>query len=201
MQMANWNIQLKNKVRFSWWAAEESGLVGSKFYVDSLTKKQIQNIAVYLNFDMVGSPNYIREVYTFVGNPAGSKAVTQLFGKYFDSVGLTYEVPATDDGRGDHVSFAAVNIPIGGLFSGAEEEKTHEQFLLYGGTEGIPLDPCYHRSCDTVNNLSLISIDQLSDAAAHAILTFAQTTSDTSGTDKGKATGKTNDWIGPLLVR
>jgi Zn-dependent M28 family amino/carboxypeptidase len=201
MQMSNLNIKPVNKVRFTWWAAEESGSVGSLYYVASLPKKEILDIAVYLNFDMVASPNFIREVYTFNGNPAGSKAVTQLFTSFFDSQGLTYQLPPTDDGRSDHASFSAVGIPVGGLFSGADTVKTHQEFLLFGGTEGAPLDACYHKACDDISNLNMTVLDQLSDAMAHAILTFANTTSDISGTDKGKAKGVVSEWQGPLLVK
>ncbi|MBY8854321.1 M28 family peptidase, partial [Saccharothrix sp. MB29] len=46
-----------NAVRFGWWGAEELGLVGSTEYVRSLTFEQQLDIALYLNFDMIGSPN------------------------------------------------------------------------------------------------------------------------------------------------
>jgi hypothetical protein len=42
--------------------AEEFGLLGSQFYVDNLSAKDIKNIALNLNFDMVGSPNFVRFV-------------------------------------------------------------------------------------------------------------------------------------------
>ena len=48
-------------------------------------------------------------------------------------------------------------------------------------------DPCYHQACDTTANLSHRALDEMSDAAAHATLTFAMTTSSVNGTDKGKA--------------
>ena len=38
LQMADLGIETRNTVRFAWWGAEEAGLVGSQFYVDSLTK-------------------------------------------------------------------------------------------------------------------------------------------------------------------
>ena len=50
-------------MRFAWWAAEEQGLVGSADYVAGLSQAERDRIAVYLNYDMVGSPNYIFMVY------------------------------------------------------------------------------------------------------------------------------------------
>ena len=55
VQMAK--VNPRNKVRFAWWGAEESGLVGSTFYVNDLRANapdQLADIALYLNFDMVG---------------------------------------------------------------------------------------------------------------------------------------------------
>ena len=49
------HVKLQNTVRFAWWGAEESGLVGSTNYVNGLSQAQSDRIALYLNFDMVGS--------------------------------------------------------------------------------------------------------------------------------------------------
>ena len=40
----------------------------------------------------------------------------------------------------------------------------------------MAFDPCYHQLCDTLANISEQGLDEHSDAAVHAILTFAQTT-------------------------
>ena len=50
--------QVANKLRFAWWGGEEGNLVGSTFYVNSLTPEQLADLEMYLNFDMVASPNY-----------------------------------------------------------------------------------------------------------------------------------------------
>ena len=56
-------VKPTNKVRFAWWGAEESGLVGSTNYVNGLSPAEQDKIALYLNFDMIGSPNFGRFVY------------------------------------------------------------------------------------------------------------------------------------------
>ena len=61
LMMANLNPE--NTLRFAWWAAEEQGLVGSHDYVDGLSEAELDRIALYMNYDMVGSPNYIFMVY------------------------------------------------------------------------------------------------------------------------------------------
>jgi hypothetical protein len=45
-------------------------------------------------------------------------------------------------------------------------------------------DPCYHQACDDEDNVNLVALDEMTDAVAHAILTFAMTTSAVQGTDK-----------------
>jgi Zn-dependent M28 family amino/carboxypeptidase len=211
LQMAELGIEPSNQVRFAWWGAEESGLLGSEHYVANLTKRDIKNIALNLNFDMIGSPNFVRFVYdgdgsaTPLAGPNGSKNIEQVFLDYFadEADGLATE-PTAFDGRSDYGPFIAVGIPAGGLFTGAEGIKTDGEVLIYGGTAGIQYDPCYHLACDTFDNISLEALDQMSDAAAHAVLTFAMTTSSVNGTDKGKSNTKFMDGMtfrGSRLVK
>jgi Zn-dependent M28 family amino/carboxypeptidase len=209
LQMAELDIEPSNKVRFAWWSAEESGLVGSQFYVDNLSKRETKNIALNLNFDMIGSPNFVRFVYdgngsdTALSGPNGSKNIEQVFLDYFAEQGLATE-PTAFDGRSDYGPFIAVGIPAGGLFTGAEGIKSAEEVAIYGGTAGQQYDPCYHLACDTFANINLTALDQNSDAAAHSVLSFAMTTSAVNGTDKGKGKGKWKDgmdYLGSLLRR
>jgi Zn-dependent M28 family amino/carboxypeptidase len=194
LQMAKLGIRPANQTVFAFWGAEESGLIGSQFYVDSLTSRQVKNTAVNLNFDMVGSPNFVRFIYdgdasdTASLASTGSGVVEDVFLNYFASQNLPVE-PTAFDGRSDYDAFISVGIPAGGLFTGAEGVKTAAQAAVYGGTAGLAYDPCYHQACDTIDNLSMTALDQMSDAAAHATLTFAQTGSAVEGTDKGNALG------------
>jgi Zn-dependent M28 family amino/carboxypeptidase len=90
--------------------------------------------------------------------------------------------------RSDYDAFISVGIPAGGLFTGAEGIKTDEEAAIYGGgTTGVAYDPCYHEACDTVANNSPTGLDQMSDAIAHATLTYAMTTSAVNGTAKASS--------------
>jgi len=189
---------LDNAVRFAWWGAEESGLLGSIDYVVNLPQEELDKIGVYLNFDMIGSPNFVRFVYdgdNSEGNntivaPPGSDVVEQVWLDYFDSQGLPTESTVIGQ-RSDHFAFCVSEIPCGGLFTGAEGLKTAEQVAVYGGTEGEQYDPCYHQACDTFDNSNNEVLDQMSDAAAHAIATFAYElpTDGTGGALHGGASG------------
>ncbi|MFL6132254.1 MAG: M20/M25/M40 family metallo-hydrolase, partial [Nocardioidaceae bacterium] len=206
-QMHALGITPRNSVRFIFFSGEEEGLIGSDFYVSQLTKKQVQSIAVMLDFDMLASGNYARLLYDGNGDeqgiagPNGSGTVEQVFKDWWDSQGLAYEtIPF--DGRSDYDAFTRAGIPAGGIFAGAEQIKTPAQVGLYGGTAGVAFDPCYHQACDTLANLNVKGLAEHKDAAVHAIATFAQTTSAVNGTDKGApASIKTFDWKGGRLVR
>jgi len=176
-------VKPRNKIRFVWFGAEEHGLLGSEAYVDSLPQSERDKIAAMLNFDMVGSPNFVRFVYDGDlsdsdppegGAPAASADIEQMFLDYFESQGLPTE-PTAFDGRSDYGPFIFAGIPAGGLFTGAEVLKTPEEAAIYGGTAGEPYDPCYHMGCDTIDNLDATALDQMSDAAAHGTITLAQT--------------------------
>jgi Zn-dependent M28 family amino/carboxypeptidase len=193
LQMKKLNIKPINHVRFAFWGAEEAGLHGSTYYVNQLSARQQKDIAVNLNFDMIGSPNFVRFVYDGDGDafgtsgPNGSGTVEDVFLDYFASQGLQTE-PTEFDGRSDYEAFINAGIPAGGLFSGAEGIKTAEQAAIYGGTAGTAYDACYHQACDDLSNLNKTALEQLADGAAHATLTFAQTTSAVSGTDRASNT-------------
>jgi hypothetical protein len=67
--------------------------------------------------------------------------------------------------------------------------KTAEQASVYGGTAGAPYDSCYHKACDTINNLSTKALFELGDGVAHATLTLARTKTGfyEDGSRRGKA--------------
>jgi aminopeptidase Y len=193
-QMAN--VKPRNKVRFALWGAEESGLVGSTYYVNNLSAADRAKISLYLNFDMIGSPNHVFFVYDgddsdLVGagpGPAGSAAIEKVFESFYGSRGLPFK--GTDfSGRSDYGPFIAQGIPSGGLFTGAEGIKTAAEAALWGGTAGQPYDPCYHLACDTYANNNDVALDANADGVAYATLQFAQNTSAVNGA-KGKGNFK-----------
>ncbi len=176
-------ILFDNKVRFAWWSAEESGLIGSTNYVNDLVENDpeaLEDIALYLNFDMIGSPNFIRGIYDGdqsdfeapVPVPAGSAQLEQVFETYYETNDLAYQ--GTEfSGRSDYQAFINNGIPSGGLFTGAEGIKTEEEQEIYGGTAGEQYDQCYHEACDTFDNISLEALGQNADAVAYAVATLA----------------------------
>jgi len=184
-------LKPENTLRFAWWGAEEQGLVGSTDYVTTLSQAERDRIALYLNYDMVGSPNYIFMVYdadesTFpapagVPIPPGSIAIEELYESYYTLIGEPYD-DSEFSGRSDYQAFIEAGIPSGGLFTGAEEVKTAEQAAIWGGTAGQQFDPCYHLACDILSNVDLHALEVNSDLIAFAQLTYAYSTESVNGT-------------------
>jgi Zn-dependent M28 family amino/carboxypeptidase len=183
-------LRPENTLRFAWWAAEEIGLLGSEDYVTGLSQAERDRIALYMNYDMVGSPNYIFMVYdadqsTFpapegVPIPEGSTAIEDLYESYYTLIGEPYD-DTEFSGRSDYQAFIENGIPSGGLFTGAEEVKTEEQEAIWGGEAGEQFDPCYHQACDTYDNVDLHALEVNSDLIAFAMLTFAYSTESVNG--------------------
>lgn len=134
LQLPLFNV--KNAVRFGFWTAEEFGLVGSEHYVTNLSQEERDKVALYLNFDMVASPNAGYFIYDGDGSafglsgPEGSAHIEKTFEDFFKSK-RTISAPTEFSGRSDYGPFLDVGIPAGGLFTGAEGVMTEEQAKWY----------------------------------------------------------------------
>ncbi|KAK0609898.1 hypothetical protein B0T17DRAFT_621200 [Bombardia bombarda] len=141
-----------HKIRFAWWAAEESGLVGSLHYAENLAPAEADKIKYYFNYDMIGSPVPKYEISSYENSGIGP----QLLEDYLVSNGRPVEY-AEFDGRSDYVGFVELGIPATALFTGAE----------------APWDACYHQACDDLDNIDLEALTVNTKAAARALATLA----------------------------
>lgn len=178
LQMAK--VRPQNTLRFAFWGGEEIGLLGSNQYVENLSAAQQQQIDLYLNFDMVASPN---PVYLFGADtgmiPAGGatrRDATSTIQEVMTAVYRQRGVPfkrEIDPGLSDHVAFGKAGIPYGWLFTGADEIKTAQEVAVWGGQAGVPMDPCYHQACDNLGNINAVALELNADAIAYAAIHFA----------------------------
>ncbi|MBZ9597257.1 M28 family metallopeptidase [Streptomyces yangpuensis] len=177
-RLASEQKKVKNKVKFAWWSAEEFGLLGSEAYVGGLTDAQKKQIKLYLNFDMIGSPNAAYFVYDGddsdgVGagpGPEGSAQLEKGITDFLDSKNIPHA--GTDfSGRSDYGPFIEVGIPSGGTFTGAEGIKTPEEAAKFGGQAGVAYDVNYHAKGDDITNIDQkaldINVDIIADAVGH----------------------------------
>lgn len=158
------HFKINNKVRFAWWAAEEEGLLGSTFYANNLTKEENLKIRVFMDYDMMASPNYEYEVYDANNkdDPKGSEELKNLYIDYYKSKNLTYTL-VPFDGRSDYVGFIENGIPAGGIATGAEKNNVNN---------GKVLDKCYHSLCDDIDNLAWDAFLVNTQLIAHSVATY-----------------------------
>jgi Zn-dependent M28 family amino/carboxypeptidase len=181
-------VPTANRVRFVLWGAEEAGLIGSEHYLGGLSEDERARIALYLNFDMIASPNYVLALLDGddsdgIGagpGPGGSAEIEQTLAHFYQQRGLP--VRGTDlTGSSDYSAFMRAGIPVGGVFTGANIIKSAAEAALWGGTAGAPYDPCYHQACDTMANINADVLALNADAVAYAVLQFAMNTSVVDG--------------------
>jgi aminopeptidase Y len=67
-QLAKYGVN--NCVRFAWWSAEEEGLLGSDYYVSQLSDEESMKIRLFMDYDMLASPNYAYQVCSFFMIPS-----------------------------------------------------------------------------------------------------------------------------------
>lgn len=221
-RLSELHVPVKNRVRFAWWAAEESGLVGSNHYANELfaplydkaqaeimkklgiedpsqlTEEQVEmvedrygelnKVKLYLNFDMIGSPNYIYGVMdgdlsdtkdspdnAYTGDftpPHGTSDIESIFNEFFTAKSEK-TVPQALSKRSDYAGFADWGVAFGGLFTGAEQTKSVEEADWFGGHSGEPYDKCYHQACDDLNNISQQALFVNTQALAYVTTYYA----------------------------
>jgi Zn-dependent M28 family amino/carboxypeptidase len=184
LQLGN-SPQVSNAVRFGFWGAEELGLLGSKNYIQSLNVDALKDIALYLNFDMLGSPN--PGYFTYDGDqstppnanagvprvPEGAAGIERTLVAYLRGAGKPPE-DTSFDGRSDYDSFTLSGVPTGGIFSGAEENKSIEQAKHWGGQADEPFDPNYHKATDTLDHVDRTALEINGRGVAYAVGFYAQ---------------------------
>ena len=180
--LAEQSTEADNAIRFGWWGAEEVGLVGSTRYVESLDETEAAKVKSYMNFDMIGSDNYIVGTLDSNGSdvpipdgvevPEGSAELEKIFTDYFDENDQKH-VGTEFSGRSDYQAFMLAGIPASGLFSGADGTKTEQEAEWFGGTVGEKHDTNYHQPTDTIENVSKESVDIFAPAIGYAVHTLA----------------------------
>lgn len=194
------NVKSNNKIRFAWFSAEELGLIGSEKYVASLNEIQKNNIALYINVDMVGSPNHKLSVFDGDGSkfgqkgPQGSDSIEQMFHNFFAAAGAG-SVETELNGRSDYAAFSAAGIAVGGIFTGAEGAKTEEEAKLFGGEVGKAYDACYHKACDDINNINVEALEINTNAIGFIALSYGHSTATVRSANKLATMSRQNNKV------
>ncbi|WP_006244688.1 M28 family peptidase [Mycolicibacterium tusciae] len=184
--------QIKNAVRFALWGSEENSLQGATKYIRGLPRGALDEIALYLNVEMIGSPN--AGYFTYDGDqsgqlnpeigldtiPEGSAGIERTLATYLNSAGARpADMPLTR--YTDYSAFLTAGVPVGGVTAGASQRKTEVQARLWGGRAGLPYDPNYRTARDTVDNIDRNALSVMGAAAAFAVGTYAQSVEGVNG--------------------
>jgi Zn-dependent M28 family amino/carboxypeptidase len=184
--------QVKNAVRFGFWGSEEAVLAGSTNYVRSLTNDQLNDIALYLNFDMLGAPN--AGFFTYDGDqsgtpnpdvpaesvPIGSAGIERTLAGYLNLAGIRpADMPLGK--ASDYSPFLDAGVPIGGTTTGAAQRKTELQARLWGGMAGVAFDRNYHLPGDDIGNVNRDALAVMGPAVAFAVGTYAKSLDGVNG--------------------
>jgi Zn-dependent M28 family amino/carboxypeptidase len=181
-----------NAVRFAFWGSEEEQLTGSLDYVFGLDRDQLNDIALYLNFDLIGSPN--AGFFTFDGDqsgpaspdfapedvPVGSAGVERALAGFLNLAGKRPADLPLAAGT-DYSPFLTAGVPIGGMTTGWNQQKTTVQARLWGGKAGTAFDPNYRSPRDTIDNIDKDALGVMGAGVADAVATYAESTDGVNG--------------------
>lgn len=183
---------VNNAVRFVFWGAGEHERGGVMDYVFGMDSDQLNDIALYLSFTMLGSPN--AGFFTDDGDqsgppgpgvsaadvPEGSAGIERTLAGYLNLAGRrAADMPL--DTRADYHPFMVAGVPIGGLTTGAAQAKTTVQSRLWGGQAGVPFDPNFQSPRDTVVNINRDALAVMGSGVGFAIGGYAESIGGVNG--------------------
>jgi len=181
--------EITNAVRFVFWGSEAEGATK---YVRGLDRDQLDDIALFLGCDAVGSPN--AGYFTYDGDqsgqlnpeipvqavPSGSAGVERMLAGYLNLGGVRpADMPLSR--TADYAPFLAAGVPIGGLTTGWSQRKTEVQARLWGGKAGVAFDPNYNTARDNIDGLDREALSVMGQALASAIGSYAQSVDGVNG--------------------
>lgn len=183
---------VNNAVRFVFWGAEEDGRNGVMDYVFGMDRDQLNDIALYLNFTMLGSPNagFFTDDGDQSGPPApgisaadvpeGSAGIERTLAGYLNLAGKRpADMPL--DTRADYHPFMVAGVPVGGMTTGASQPKSPVQARLWGGQTGVAFDPDFQTPRDTVDNINREALAVMGSGVAFVVGSYAESIGGVNG--------------------
>jgi Zn-dependent M28 family amino/carboxypeptidase len=183
---------VNNAVRFVFWGADQDGPNGAMDYVFGLDAERLNDIALYMDFVMLGSAN--AGFFTDDGDqsgppgagvsaadvPEGSAGIERTLGGYLNLAGKRpADMPLS--ARTDYHPFMVAGVPIGGMTAGASQTKTTVQARLWGGQPGVWFDPNYQSAHDTVGNINREALAVMGSGVAYAVGYYAESIGGVNG--------------------
>jgi hypothetical protein len=183
---------VNNAVRFVFWGADQDGPNGAMNYVFGLDPERLNDIALYLDFVMLGSAN--AGFFTDDGDqsgppgagisaadvPEGSAGIERTLAAYLYLDGKRpADMPLST--RTDYHPFMVAGVPVGGMTGGASQTKTTVQARLWGGQVGVSFDPNYQSARDTVGNINREALGVMGSGVGYAVGCYAESIGGVNG--------------------
>lgn len=148
-------LDLKRTVRFVAFDEEERGLIGSEAYAKELNRTgEISKVSL-LNIEMTGyDSDNDGDFHTIDCNENSSPTLSNALLSAISSEGLALRKVDACTNRSDHAVFWEYNRPA---------------IVISQNFFGGDSNPCYHRSCDTVQKMNWEYMEKLTRAAANAV--------------------------------
>jgi Zn-dependent M28 family amino/carboxypeptidase len=161
-------------------------------YVNGLDLDALNDVALYLNFDTLGSSN--AGFFSYDGDqsgqpnpaipldkvPTGSAGIERTLAGYLYLAGQRpADMPLSL--ADDSAAFLTAGVPIGGVTAGQSQRKSAVQARLWGGQAGVAFDPGFRTGQDTVEAVNRTALGVMGPAVAFAVGTYAQSLTGVNG--------------------
>lgn len=147
------------EIRFVFVGAEEIGLVGSNYYVSTLSEEELSRSIANFNMDMAATAwEEATAIYTNTLD-GKSNLVTETANRVAAIIGTPSQLVLFERGASDHVGFHNVGIPAANFIR--REPGTHK------------LEPYYHTPQDTIQYVSVERLKEMIDLVGASVYLVA----------------------------
>jgi hypothetical protein len=183
----------RNRLRYIWFGGEEIGLLGSRYYTRTLSRRELRKIAFDVDVDVTATPNFA----VLIADPGhahnkdkfppnvvpDSQTGNRRFARYFHSIGIPARIAGFGNDGTDSLAFSLVGVPNSGILTQQNCCKHDWEVKLWGGFPGnfegkIPghNGGCVdwrRRWCDNLSNNDRLVLEFVSKGVAAVTLSLA----------------------------
>lgn len=193
-QLSNQKVKPKHTIHLAFWDSEEVGIAGSQAYVEKLTAEQLKAIKAYINVDMVGTKDPeiliadgdkssldemekmlkergmqeqdykpLLDSLRSIPSHSGDLALENTLKAFFKAKNLEIKEDVATLTASDTAPFLG-KVPVTSVILFNEQMKGDE----------LEFAPCYHKACDTIEQVDPKSMQLAGDAVIHLLTSLDQ---------------------------
>ncbi|WP_436869172.1 M20/M25/M40 family metallo-hydrolase [Acinetobacter courvalinii] len=188
-QLSQQNIKPKHSIHLAFWDSEEVGIAGSQAYVKKLSAEQLKAIKAYINVDMVGTKDPeiliadgdkssvdemekmlkergmqeqdykpLLDGLRSIPSHSGDLALENMLKEFFKAKNLKIKEDVATLTASDTAPFLG-KVPVTSVILFNEQMKGDE----------LEFAPCYHKACDTIEQVDPKSMQLAGDAVVYLL--------------------------------